>query len=69
MRFTRGEIKRKAKALYSVCSPVVPDWEQIGDVTGGVWREQAADVLQAAAAAAASAPGDGAASDVNANFR
>lgn len=51
MRFTRGEIKRKAKALYSVCSPVLPDWQQIRNITSDVWRERAAK------------PGDGTASD------
>lgn len=31
---------QKAKALYDACPTVKPTWEQLGDVTKGVWLEQ-----------------------------
>lgn len=34
-------LDQRARALYDACPTVKPDWEQLGDVTRGVWRERA----------------------------
>lgn len=31
-----------ARALYEACPTVKPTWEQLGEVTKSVWREEAA---------------------------
>lgn len=35
------QVDKVAKALYDACSTVKPKWEQLGDVTRGVWCERA----------------------------
>lgn len=35
-----GDIEAAARALYDACQTVKPSWEQLGDVTRGVWRER-----------------------------
>ncbi len=30
-----------ARALYEACPTVKPTWEQLGEVTKGVWRDEA----------------------------
>ena len=35
------DANKVAKALYDNCPTVKPKWEQLGNVTRGVWRERA----------------------------
>jgi hypothetical protein len=37
-----ADIDTQAKALWDACQTVKPDWDQLGDVTKGVWREKVA---------------------------
>lgn len=37
---TPTELEAEAKALYERSTVVAPRWDQLGDVTKGVWREQ-----------------------------
>lgn len=36
-----AEIVQRARELYNESVPVGPKWEQLGDVTKGVWIERA----------------------------
>lgn len=38
---TTPEIEILAQAMYEACTPVKPQWAQLGDATRSVWRERA----------------------------
>lgn len=38
-------LEAKARALYDECPTVKPSWSQLGNVTKGVWRENAARAI------------------------
>lgn len=38
---TIEQIGALAQSMYDACTPVKPEWAQLGDATRGVWREQA----------------------------
>lgn len=39
------EVEQLARQLYDRCTPVKPTWDQLGETTKSVWREQAAEQL------------------------
>ncbi len=43
---TREEIEMLAQSMYSNGTVVAPAWEQLGDITRGVWRERAMASLE-----------------------
>ena len=42
MTASTEQIEQEAKRMYDDCPTVKPTWEQLSDVTKGVWRERAA---------------------------
>lgn len=36
-----SSVEDEARRLYETCAKVAPRWDQLGEVTKGVWREYA----------------------------
>lgn len=40
-----AEVEQRARQLYDACTPVKPEWDQLGGITQAVWRERAANLI------------------------